>query len=171
MKDEETTFKIIDACVPRGTTEKLAQSTSRTNESVNVWRRPRRMGVAGRNKFNPLDLVELIQDHAFAHAPLESHRIHQYLERRFKSFFASIYGEKRTPFTPEERDREVADLAKESSDVIEAVLCKATPENVRREAEELKRKIDEIVARIELGPKPPENKVIDMPRVATGGKS
>lgn len=151
MKDpiqrEEKSCDVIDACVPRGTTEKLAYLTCRVPESVNVWRRPRRENKP--NKFNPLELCELILEHALIHAPHEAHRIHQYLERRYRKFWGSILGDKKMPLTPDERDREVADLAKESSDVIEAVLCKATPENVRREAEELKRKIDEIVARIE----------------------
>ncbi|GEM_PF-3085865 len=170
MKDEETTYKIIDACVPRGTTEKLAQSTSRTTESVNVWRRRRMTGVPNRNKFNPLDLVELIQDHAFAHAPHEVHRIHQYLKRRYDSFFASVFNTKATPLTVEERDGDLAAISKEYAETIQAILLKAPPDRIRKEWEDLHRRIEEMVSRIELGvEKPPVKNVIDLPKIATGG--
>jgi hypothetical protein len=156
----DRTEKIVDACVPRGTTDKLARATCRSEESVNVWRRRRRAGVPGQNKFNPLELVELIQDHAFAHAPAEAHRIHRYFARRYDEHFS--YRENK-PLSSQQRDERLADVGREYAEAIEAILLLPS-DRARKEWEELKRKMEEMVCSKESQKEAP-------PLKAVGGKT
>ncbi len=93
----EKSWRIIDACVPRGTSEKLARARSCSPELVNRWKRPPEDDdtPSGTGALNPLDIVELIQDHAFAHAPREelwSRNVMTYFARDFMAYCqASAY--------------------------------------------------------------------------------
>lgn len=160
--EEETTWEIIDACVPRGTAEKLARHLSRSAELINRWKRQPEDDEhpSGTGSLNPIDIVEAIQDHAFAHSPSEVHRIHLYFQRRYERFSSAF---KPTPLTRDERDLRVAGLVREHAEVLEAILTRLPPDRVRKEWEDLKRLGEEIVTRIEAAsdlPEPPRRPMI-----------
>jgi hypothetical protein len=146
---EERTNEIIDACVPHGTAPKLARYLSCSAELVNSWRRRPVSDEEpyGTGFHNPLDRVEAIQDHAFAHAPAEAHRIHQYLSKRYDEHFS--YRSK-TPFTIEQRDKDLAEIHQEMSDAIQAILLRAPADRVRKEWEDVRREMEALVRTIEV---------------------
>jgi hypothetical protein len=148
---EEKSWRIIDACVPRGTSEKLARVRSCSPELVNRWKRPPEDDdtPAGTGALNPLDIVELIQDHAFAHAPREAHRIHLYFQRRYEKFSSAFSPAKR--FTLIQRDKEISDVVREHAELLQVVLTQLPVDRVRAEREELKREGEERVRIIEDG--------------------
>ena len=144
-----TTHEIVRACVPRGTGDKLARVLCKSAETINRWGRPPMDdddSPAGTGAFNPLDWVEAIQDHAFAHAPREAHRLHQYFSQRYENF-ASAFSTK--TLTPELRDKELADVIRENSEMMQAVLTALPADRVRAEWEQLKREGEELVRLIE----------------------
>jgi hypothetical protein len=147
-RDSQPTWRIIDACVPRGTSEKLARSLSRSAELINRWKRPPEddENPAGTGALSPLDVVEAIQDHAFAHAPDQAHRIHLYFQKRFEKFTSAFAP--RT-LSAVERDQEIADVVREHSELLQAILQKMPPDSVRAEWEQLKREGEELVRMIE----------------------
>jgi glutathione S-transferase len=134
--------------VPRGTSVKLARALGRSAELINSWRRPpvNIEDPYGTGINNPLDIVEALQDHAFAHAPTESHRIHLYLERRYEDHFAHRPAK---PLTAEERDKEISDVVREHAEMLRAVLEKLPADRVRKEWEDLKREGEELVSALE----------------------
>jgi hypothetical protein len=149
---DEKTWRIVDGCVPRGTAEKLARTLARSPELINRWKRPpldEDDSPHGTGALNPLDLVEAIQDHAFAHAPREAHRVHLYFQKRFEKFSAHFAPKQWSLFN---RDKELADLVREHSQFVASVLEGLPPERVRAEWEEMKREGEEIVRMIESAP-------------------
>jgi len=147
---KEKTHEIVNSCVPRGTAEKLARQLSRSVELVNKWRRvPEDDDTpTGTGAFNPLDLVEALQDHAFAHAPEQAHLIHRYFENRYERHF-SYQAVK--ALSPEQKNKELSDVVREHAEFFSAVLEDLTPEQVRKEWEDVKREGEEIVNMIENG--------------------
>lgn len=145
---EEKSWRIIDGCVPRGTAEKLARVLSRSPELINRWKRPPETDEtpSGTGALNPIDIVEAIQDHAFAHAPREAHRIHFYFQKRFEKFSAHFAPKQFSLFN---RDKELADVVKEHSEFVCSILEGLPPERVRAEWEQMKREAEEIVRLIE----------------------
>lgn len=147
-QQRERASDIVKACVPYGTAEKLARQVGRHVGTVNRWGRAPRSddNPSGTGEGNPLEIVEALQDHAFAHAPKESHRIHLYFQRRWEQFTAAF-----TPkvFTPEQRDKEISDVVREHGQLLSAVLEKLPPDRVRAEWEQLKREGEELVRLIE----------------------
>lgn len=142
------TWQILDACIPRGTAEKLARLLGKSTETINRWKRPSEDddNIYGTGSNNPMDWLESIQDHAFAHAPREAHRIHQYFLQRYEKF-TSAFATK--VIRPELRDKEIADVIREHSEMLQAVLGKLPADRVRAEWEQLKKEGEELVRLIE----------------------
>ncbi len=144
----EPTWSILDFCIPKGTAEKLARLLGKSTETINRWKRPQEADDSpyGTGANNPMDWLESIQDHAFAHAPGEAHRIHLYFQRRYEKFTSSFSAK---PATPEQRDKELADVVREQSELLQAILNRLPADRVRAEWEQLKREGEELVRMIE----------------------
>lgn len=136
---EEQTRKIIEACVPAGTAEKLARLMSISADLVNRWKRRRRHGepLDHERGQNPLDRVEALQDHAFAHA----HLICEYFCRRHRQHF-SQYG-----LIPHFEERAFGVCM----ETLECVLVQAPPDRVRAVWEQVKAEAEDLVRKLEKG--------------------
>lgn len=86
-------WEILDLCIPRGTRRQMGQAVNKSAERINFWHRPpkpKRIEFDEDGQkikedppiLNPIDQMDRIQDHAFAHAPDRVHLIDEHFKRR-----------------------------------------------------------------------------------------
>jgi hypothetical protein len=148
--DEMEPHTLMELGVPRGKANILANVLGVGASLVTKWRRepasdesPNATGTP-----NPIERVDRIFDFFLIYSPGAAQILASRYQSKLDEFYSRVM---REPLTEGEWRARLAQTLRENAEAIAALIENASPEVVRREWEQAKLKIEELVRRREAG--------------------